>query len=106
MEWWQPPKPPFPVNFVFKTDSPNKKAKKRITRQQLYINDSIFNESLPSKYKQIKSFKNRQMQKTKKPQISKAQEPEPLLQHQQPRTEIITLSNIIFKTSGSCIYFL
>jgi hypothetical protein len=89
MEWWQPPLQSFPFNFIFKAGSPNKKAKKHISRQQLYIKDSFFNEKVPSKYKQIKSFKQLKTQKTKKHQILKAQEPEP----QQPRTEVVQLSS-------------
>jgi hypothetical protein len=91
MEWWDIPKPEFPKNVIFTAGESGNRAKKKKTRQQIYIHDSFFDEQLPSKWQMQRQ---RQKQK-KKPQPKfkpkpKLQEPPP--QPQQPHNEIITLS--------------
>ena len=87
MEWWEIPKYKFPTNFVFKSGDLDKKAKKKKTRQQLYIHDSFFDEQLPLKWQRQRQ---RQRQKPKiKSKQQQQQEQQPQLQ---PRNEIITLS--------------
>ena len=91
MEWWQPPIPSFPFNFVFKGGSTNKKANKLRTRQKLYINDSFFNESLPSKYKQKQHRVPKPKPKPKPKKTNPQQELPPTIK--QPITAIIQLSS-------------
>jgi hypothetical protein len=91
MEWWQPPIPSFPSNFVFKGDSINKKANKLATRQKLYINDSFFNETLPSKHKKKQHRVTKPKPKPKPKKTSPQQELPPAIK--QPITAIVQLSS-------------
>jgi hypothetical protein len=93
MEWWELPKYEFPKNVIFTAGNsdPDKKAKKRTSRQQLYIDNSLFNEKLQSKYSLL-----RQKQKPQpKPKLRPKEVTPTPIQIQEPHTEVINLSESV-----------